>query len=91
MAILTQQTECMICGEPLGNAEHIATSHFISDRNDPLYPFSDAGMHYVCFQDWSNREAFVSKFNSIAGKNIWPNGTRHVMCSDGKIKIVQDR
>ena len=49
---LLEYTKCALCGELLGDGEIVATTHFIGDRNDPLWRFSDASMHYECFQRW---------------------------------------
>jgi hypothetical protein len=88
MALITQYTKCALCGELLGDGEIVATTHFIADRDDPLWRFSDASMHYACFQNWPHREEFVSKYNSTIGQRVWGNGTRHLMHPDGKVESV---
>ena len=88
--IIRGKSKCPICGEALQKDQRlVATSHFIYDRVDPLWQFSDAGMHYECFQHWPHREIFVSKYNSTMGQNVWGNGTRHHMRPDGVIESVQ--
>lgn len=89
MALLDGRTKCAICGQPINLAGQIvATTHFISDSHDPLWRFSDAAMHYDCFQHWPHRDEFVSKYNSTMGKSVWGNGMRHLMQSDGRIETV---
>jgi hypothetical protein len=81
---------CAICRQPLDTeGDYIATTHFIGDPNDPLWEFSDAAMHYDCFQQWEHREEFVTKYNSTMGTIVWGNGTRHHMRPDGTIQSVR--
>jgi len=57
MASILRNTRCAICSAVLGGAKDlVATSAFISDRSDPLWPVSDAAMHRACFLEWSLRE-----------------------------------
>ncbi len=90
MALLDYgETECPICGQVLQSGQRIvATSHFIGDETDPLWPFSDAAMHYKCFQTWPLRESFVNSFNSTVGQQVWANGTRDHMRADGVIESL---
>jgi hypothetical protein len=67
----------------------LATSHFIADRNDPLWWFSDSAMHRSCFLTWQDREAFVAKFNQLVGGITFGNSTYHHMESDGTIAVLQ--
>jgi hypothetical protein len=66
----------------------VATSHFIGEPTDPLWRFSDAAMHYECFQEWEYRQEFVDKYNATIGKIVWGNGTRHHMKADGLIESI---
>ena len=47
MAIIIRgKTCCALCDEVIYDADDIvATSHFVTDRNDPLWRFSDAAIH----------------------------------------------
>jgi len=84
--IMRGVTECSLCGSVLEkNAEIVATSHFIHDENDPLWRFSDSGMHRECFLNWEHREVFVRRFNLSLGKTIWGNSMRHRMDEAGEI------
>jgi hypothetical protein len=90
MALVYEGMTCAICEHPLDiHGPFVATSHFIGDETDPLWPFSDAAMHYDCFQAWDHREAFVKKYNDTMGQQIWGNGTRHHMNPDGSIVSVK--
>ena len=89
MALIDDGTECAICGKPLNIKERfVATTHFIGDRADPLWRFSDAAMHYSCFQTWEHREAFVNMYNRTIGRTVWGNGTRRFMSDDGIVESV---
>lgn len=88
--ILLGKTECSLCGKVIMAGDDIvATSHFIADRNDPLWRFSDSAMHRSCFLTWDQREAFVVKFNQLVGVVTFGNGTYHRMESDGTIAVLQ--
>jgi hypothetical protein len=91
MAIILQgKSECSLCGNVIMAGDKIVgTSHFIADRNDPLWRFSDSAMHRSCFLTWDQREAFVAKFNQLVGGVTFGNGTYHQMESDGTIAALQ--
>lgn len=53
MALLTRKSTCKICGELLGDRATraiVAFGHFIGNRLDPLYPFTDAAVHADCLE-----------------------------------------
>lgn len=88
--ILFGKTECSLCGNVIMDDDDIvANSHFIADRNDPLWRFSDSTMHRSCFLAWDQREAFVTKFNQLVAGITFGNGTYHRMESDGTIAVLQ--
>lgn len=90
VALIDEGSKCAICGQEIDLAGPIvATTHFIGDSNDPLWRFSDAAMHYDCFQRWPHREEFVNRYNSSLGQRVWGNGTRHLMHPDGRIESVR--
>jgi hypothetical protein len=85
-------TPCALCGVALVQGDDlVATSPFIADEKDPLWKYSDAGMHRDCFLAWECRAAFVEKFNAAWGQEIWGNGTRHRMKADGTIVVEHIR
>jgi len=90
MAItLRGKSKCPICESVLeAGQELVSTTHFISSPSHPLWRYSDAAMHYNCFQTWEHREAFVSEFNDTVGRIVWGNGTRHYMQGDGIIVVA---
>jgi len=91
MALIYQGIKCAICGLEIDidrEKLYVATTHFIGDPGDPLWSFSDAAMHYDCFQAWPHREEFVQKYNATIGRIVWGNGTRHRMHTDGRVESV---
>ncbi len=89
MALIFDGIECPLCGEVIDlNSQFVATTHFIGDRNDQLHRYSDAAMHYTCFQNWDHREEFIDRYNNTIGRTVWGNGTRHHMRPDGTIESV---
>jgi hypothetical protein len=78
------KSKCPLCGNVLAKGEQLRVfPHFIVDEADPLWRYSDAGMHLACFRTWDQREAFVGKFN--ARSTIVYNGKRRQMNDDGRI------
>jgi len=88
MALIYEGMTCAICDQSLDiHGAIVATTHFITDESDPLWRFSDAAMHYSCFQQWQHREEFVRKYNATMGTMIW-DGKRQHMKMDGSIEYV---
>jgi hypothetical protein len=88
--IFPGKTECSLCGTVImAGDEIVATSHFIADRNDLLWRFSDSAMHRSCFLTWDQREVFVAKFNQVVGGITFGNGTYQRMEPDGTIAVLQ--
>ena len=63
----------------------VAAPHFIGDRTDALWRFSDSAMHRTCFVAWDHRAEFVEKYNATVGQIVWGNNTRRRMKLDGTI------
>jgi len=79
----------MICGEVIGQDDEIvATSHFIADRNDPLWRYSDAQFHKRCFLTWDGRAEFIARFNEIVAPRVF-GGNYNRMQDDGSIIQVK--
>jgi len=88
--ILRGKTPCSICGDVINDGDVVvATSHFIGDKDDPLWRFSDSGMHRDCFLSWPLREDFVLKYNAAVGDFTAENGTYHRMEADGYITVLE--
>jgi len=84
--IILGKTLCPLCGKIIGKIDQtVATSHFIADRNDPLWRYSDAGFHKECFLAWEHREEFIKRFNDIVQPMVFGNGTYKHMEPDGEI------
>lgn len=89
MALIYEGMACAICDQSLDiHGAIFATTHFITDESDPLWRFSDAAMHYSCFEQWEHRGEFVKKYNATMGTMIWDDGTRQHMKMDGSIESV---
>ncbi len=53
------RTQCSLCGEVVSaNDNYWAWGHFIRDRTDPLWSYSDSVMHTKCFKEWPQRQEF---------------------------------
>ena len=88
--VLRGKTECSVCGRVIkGGDEIVSTSHFISDKNDELWRFSDSAMHRSCFLEWDHRAEFVARYNQIVGVVTSCNGAYHHMESDGTIAVLR--
>ena len=88
MAVVVRgKTVCSLCRVVFSGSDQIVMfPHFIWDRADPLWRFSDSAMHCQCFAEWSQAEDFRSKFNT-AWPKIMPNHPRE-MLADGSIVEV---
>jgi hypothetical protein len=66
--VILRKTLCPLCGHVISDGhETVATSHFIETPSHPLWRYSDAAMHYECFQAWQHREDFVAEYNNTIG------------------------
>lgn len=62
------RSQCSICGGVLARSDVIvATTHFIADRADPLWRFSDSGMHRSCYESWPYRDEFATRYEAVMG------------------------
>lgn len=80
--IIRDSSSCAICGDTIRSEERIvATPAFIEDADDPLWKYSDAGMHSDCFLRWELRDAFIDAFNTYwsthyrSMRSMEPDGT----------------
>ena len=88
--VLRGKTKCTICDCVITDVDKIvATSHFISNPNDPLWRFSDSAMHTSCFIDWNQRAEFVAKYNLIVGAITSCSAMYHRMEPDGTIAVLR--
>ena len=78
-------SRCAICGGILEDKLNVvATSHFITDRSDPLYHYSDVGMHSECFVAWPLRSEFTARYNAVQ-RPAPATGLQKRMEPDGQI------
>lgn len=72
--IILNQTRCPLCNEVIAEGDaYIATTAFVHDPADPLWPYSDAAIHTACFQSWPHRPDFVAAYNAAAARANLPN------------------
>jgi hypothetical protein len=66
MALIDVGMPCSLCGQPIKVGDtYVATTHFISDRSDPLWRYSDSAMHKNCFEGWSLRTIFTKRYRQV--------------------------
>ena len=68
----TYATKCAICDRPLAKPI-FGTSHFIDDESDPLWRFSDAGMHWDCYANWELQRQFAERYFESATQTEFTN------------------
>ncbi|HEY3755817.1 MAG TPA: hypothetical protein VGL42_06675 [Opitutaceae bacterium] len=84
------KSQCVLCGEIIAKGDEVvATSHFIGDKTDSFFRYSDAPFHKRYFLAWDRRAEFVRHFNELVSSQVFGNGTRHRMLDDGR--IAQER
>jgi hypothetical protein len=87
--IFRGKSKCALCGQVIEVDDVIvATSHFIADKSDSLWRYSDAPFHKRCFLAWERRHEFVSRYNHTMMGCRFGNGTRHHMDDEGNIHMV---
>jgi hypothetical protein len=78
---------CPLCGRVLHQGDElVATSHFIADPRDPLWCYSDAGMHRSCFLTWEHREAFRVRYNEAVRRFARGTAALRLMSWDGSVE-----
>lgn|GEM_PF-1155570 len=72
--VIYNQIQCPLCHAVIAEGDaYVATTAFIHDPADPLWPYSDAAIHTVCFQSWPLRPDFVAAYNAAAARANLPN------------------
>jgi len=61
MALVNERTICKICGEPLGADPRVGFKHFVRNRLDPLFLFTDSAFHRSCFYGHPLHEQAISR------------------------------
>ena len=57
----TYASDCALCRLLLTDPV-FATSHFIHDPSDDLWPYSDAAMHWECYARWPHQSRFAGLY-----------------------------
>ena len=67
MALIVRGTsECPLCGQIIQQGDEVfGTTHFIADKDDPLWRYSNAGFHRHCFHKWEHRQVFVDRYEKF--------------------------
>ena len=87
--VITGTTGCSLCGATLAETDDIVMfPHFIWDEDDPLWRYSDSGMHRACFSGWDQADQFRAFYNRV-WPEIVPNHPR-AMQPDGTIIDLRD-
>ena len=87
--IFRGKSKCVLCNNVIAADDAVvATTHFIPDKADPLWHYSDAPFHKTCFLAWERREEFVRRYNQIMRGFVFGNGKRHHMDEEGKIHLI---
>jgi hypothetical protein len=77
---------CALCGAAIRPDEDaLITPDFLADATDPLWRFTDAPMHRVCFLVWDQRKVFIARFNAIARRLVAPDGSYSQLTSEGEL------
>lgn len=59
-------SKCALCGRVLAAEDEVrGLPHFITDRTDPFYRFSDAAVHEACYREWRERKVFEKKYKAF--------------------------
>jgi hypothetical protein len=88
MAIVVRgKTGCVLC-ETIFSAtdEIVAFPHFVSEKDHPLWRFSDSAMHQSCFLGWDRATEFRSAYNEIWPR-IMPNHPRQMQLDGSIVEI----
>jgi hypothetical protein len=73
MALVYDGISCALCGTPLDSSQSFyATSAFL-DPDHPLWKFSDAALHWECFEEWPNHIDFARLYFETQVKSAESN------------------
>lgn len=93
--IIPGKTLCPLCDDVITESDEIVgVPHFIADKNDPLWRYSDAAFHRACFLTWAQHDTFIEHLNQVARNFIFGDGSYHHMKADGTyvhIKLKADK
>ena len=63
MAIISEDSRCALCQQPVGSGDYLATSGCAYDQDHPLWAYCDAPIHWHCYADWEHREEFAAAYH----------------------------
>lgn len=93
MALISEDSKCAICGEPIGDyrfAEIFALTFWGMDH--PLFSrLDDAVMHQECIDSWQHRDEFIAYFNQHFSARIGVNRSGKVVYCRGRVEQLLDR
>lgn len=73
MAIITDESTCAICDQPLSRP-YIDTWGTFFEPNDPLFRYCDAPLHIDCVADWPHRVEFSNGYFAMWRENYRDGG-----------------
>lgn len=80
-------TTCSICDQLL-TEPIVAWGHFVSDKSDPLWRYSDSAMHQRCFLSWPKRDEFRARQNMAYKRVVHSDQTIFQMQENGIVMRV---
>ena len=70
--IIGGKSTCPICNHILEDGDDlVATTHFIADKTDPLWRYSDSAIHRSCFLSWSIDRSLSSSTTKLLDTSFW--------------------
>lgn len=91
MALITQGTICQLCGDKLEDRDSMTTSGVWYDRDDPLYAFCDAGMHWDCYESWPHRARFAEDYARSRSEGVQDNPYWDAIHADDHLYLTVSR
>lgn len=93
MALIMQGVStCAICGEKLDeDRDFMATSGVWYDREDPLWEFCDAGIHWDCYLSWPHRARFAEDYARSRSQGVEDNPYWGNIYSDDHLYLTVSR
>jgi hypothetical protein len=86
MALIFPDSTCAICGRPFADrADLLATTAFLMPDH-PLWPFSDAPLHWDCFLPWEHRADFARLYDQASERFFIGHPYWDVLYSDDDVR-----
>lgn len=88
-------TKCLLCEKIIFKEDTlVAFTHFLTDRSDPLWKFSDSILHKDCFEKWEHKEEFRAKHKASTGHDygeIWKDSPPPLLDKGVIARILKKR